>query len=58
MYVPSDSQETNLETYIHNFSLEVKMEEILTGLNWKWKGNIENIRHYKSESCALPLQWL
>ena len=35
IYVPTDSQETNLQIYTHIFSLEVKMVEILTNLNWK-----------------------
>ena len=35
IYIPSDSQESSLQTYTHLFSLEVKMVEILTDLNWK-----------------------
>ena len=34
-YIPSDSQETILQMYTHVFSLEAKMLEILTDLNWK-----------------------
>ena len=33
--IPSDSQETSLQTYTHVFGLENKMVEILTDLNWK-----------------------
>ena len=33
IYIPNDSQETNLQTYTRIFSLEVKMVEILTDLN-------------------------
>ena len=33
IYIPSDNQESSLETYTHIFSLEVKMVEILTDLN-------------------------
>ena len=33
VYVPSDSQETSLQTYTHVFSLEVKMVEVLTDFN-------------------------
>ena len=35
IYIPSNSQETGLQTYSHIFSLEVKMVEILMDLNWK-----------------------
>ena len=34
-YVPNNNQETSLKTYTHIFSLEVKMVEIMTYLNWK-----------------------
>ena len=37
IHTPSDSQETSLQTYTHIFSLEVKMVETLTDLNWKMK---------------------
>ena len=30
VYIPSNSQESSLQTYTHVFSLEVKMVEILT----------------------------
>ena len=33
--IPSDSQETSVQTYKYIFSIEVKMVEILTDLNWK-----------------------
>ena len=33
--IPSDRQETSLQTYTHVFSLEVKMMETLTDLNCK-----------------------
>ena len=33
--IPSDSQETSLQTYTHVFGLEIKMVEILTDLNYK-----------------------
>ena len=32
--IPSDSQETSLQTYTYVFGLEIKMVEILTDLNW------------------------
>ena len=32
---PSESQESSLQTYSHILSLEDKMVEILTDLNWK-----------------------
>ena len=35
IYIPSNSQETSLQTYTCLFSLEVKMVEILMDLNWK-----------------------
>ena len=35
IYIPSNSQETSVQMYAHVFSLEVKMVEILTDLNWK-----------------------
>ena len=35
IYIPSNSQETSLQTYKHIVSLEVKMVEILADLNWK-----------------------
>ena len=35
IYIPSDSQETSLQTYTHIISLEVQMVEILTDLNLK-----------------------
>ena len=37
IYIPSESQETSLQTYTHVFSLEVKMVEILTDLNLEMK---------------------
>ena len=33
--IPSDSQETSVQTYTHVYSLEVKMIEIFTDLNLK-----------------------
>ena len=42
IYIPSNSQETGLQTYSHIFSWEVKMVAILMDLNWKWSS--ENIR--------------
>ena len=36
IYIPSDSQETSLQTCIQGFSVEVKIVEILMDLNWKW----------------------
>ena len=44
--IPSDSQETSVQTYTHVYSLEVKMIEILTDLNLKWKWGNENIRQF------------
>ena len=42
--------------HTHIFSLEVKMVEILTDLNWKWRGKTSG--HYKkSEMRALPPPW-
>ena len=42
--IPSNSQETSLQTHTHIFSLEVvKMLELLTDLNWKWKWGGKNI---------------
>ena len=37
MYIPSNSQETNLQihTHTHIFSLAVKMVETFMDLNWK-----------------------
>ena len=35
IYIPSDSQESSLQIYTHIFSLEVKMLEKLTDLNWR-----------------------
>ena len=35
IFIPSNSQETSLQMYTYVFSLEVKMVEILTDLNWK-----------------------
>ena len=35
IYIPNDNQEAGLQTYTLIFSLEVKMVEILTDLNWK-----------------------
>ena len=37
IYIPSDSQETSLQTYTHVFSLKCKIADILTDLNWKSK---------------------
>ena len=34
-YIPSDSQETCLQMYTHILSVEGKIGEILTDLNWK-----------------------
>ena len=42
IYIPSNSQGTNLQIYTHVFSLAFKMVEKLTDLNWKWGS--ENIR--------------
>ena len=33
IYIPSDSQDTSLQTFTHILSLEVKLVEILTDLN-------------------------
>ena len=35
IYIPSDSQDTSLQTYTHAFSLELNTVEILTDLNLK-----------------------
>ena len=35
IYTPCDSQETGFHMYAHIFSVDVKMLEILTDLNWK-----------------------
>ena len=42
IYSPCNSQETGPQMYTHNFSLEVKMVEILMDFNWRWGS--ENIR--------------
>ena len=44
IYIPSESQEKSLQMYTSVFSLEVKMVEILTDLNRKWKWGSDNIR--------------
>ena len=54
IHVPSDSQETSLQTYTCIFSLEAKMVEILMNLNWKWKWGSKKTGHYKSEFHTLP----
>ena len=45
----------SLQIYTHIFSLEVKIVEILTDLNWKWKWGSENIPAIISQNLMLLL---
>ena len=54
IYISNDNQWTSLQTYTPIFSLKVKMVEILTDLNWKWKWGSENIRPLQVRIRALP----